>query len=97
MINFRNVIAAVVLGLAVAAAASPALAKERARTNTGQDARAQSQPIGSEFRDGQMTSNREQGAPGMQYQGQPLSAAHLGRQPAVQIYRSCMMEHGEIE
>ena len=97
MINFRNAIAAVVLGLAVAAAASPALAKERARTNTGQDARAQSQPICGEFRDGQMNSHREQALRECNTKANRYLQHTWGGNQQSQIYRSCMMEHGEIE
>jgi hypothetical protein len=99
MINFRNAIAAVALGLALAAAASPVLAKERAY-RTGQPGHAaRAQAIGGEI--------GEIGESGMSRQRTnairtcneranryPQHTEGNMQSPA---YRVCMMEHGEIE
>ena len=81
------------LGLAVAATATPALAKQRA-VPAGHDARAQAVPgdIGADGMSGhRATAIRECNA-----KAAPFSQSTWGNMSADQ-YRACMAEHGEAE
>ena len=95
MINFTNVTAALVLGVALASA-SPALAAQRIH-HPGHAARAQAVQV-------------DQGAPGVEgVTGSRAKAIHDCMETSgkfsqsswgntqVQLYRSCMAGHGEAE
>ena len=95
MINFKNVTVALVLGLALAGA-SPALATERIH-HPGHDARAQAiqseQAIpGAEG----VTGSRAKAIQDCMGTSGRFSQSSWGN-TQVQLYRSCMAGHGEVE
>jgi hypothetical protein len=96
MINFRNVTAALVLGVALAGA-SPALAAQRIH-HTGHEARAQAVqsdlagPGGVES----VTGSRAKAIQDCMGTSGRFSQSSWGN-TQVQLYRSCMAGHGEVE
>ena len=97
MINFKNLTAALALGLAVAGAATPALAKNRV-TPPGYDARAQAIPgqaIPGDFGDG-MSGHRATALRECNDLASKFSQSTWGNVSSDQ-YRACMAEHGESE
>jgi hypothetical protein len=95
MINFRNVTATLVLGLALASA-SPALAAQRSY-HPGHDARAQA--VQSEHAipgaEG-VTGSRAKAIQDCMGTSGKFSQSSWGN-TQVQLYRSCMAGHGEVE
>jgi hypothetical protein len=91
-IDFRNAAAAALLGLAVAAAASPALAKERgARNNPGHAARAQAVgPVGENG----MSQHRANALRKCNESANRYSQHTYGNMQSY-AYWSCMMQEGE--
>jgi hypothetical protein len=97
MINLRNAIAALALGLAVAAAASPALAKERTYRNTGQPGHAaRAQAIGGEIGENGMSQQRINALRTCNERANRYLQHTYGNMQSY-AYRACMTEHGEIE
>jgi hypothetical protein len=95
MINFMNVTAAVVLGAALAAA-SPALAAQRMH-HRGHDARAQAVQIEQAVpRDGAVSGARARAIQGCVGTSGKFSQSSWGN-TEMQLYRSCMAGHGEVE
>ena len=94
MINFRNATAALALGLAVAAIATPALAKSRA-TDPGQAARAQAIEGGIGDETG-ISPHRAQALRECNDRASSIKSYDtITNQFA--IYGSCMMQHREME
>ena len=91
MINFKNVTAALALGLAVAA--TPALAKHRV-TPPGYAARAQAIP--GDIGDGAMSSHRATALRECNDLAGKYSQSTWGNVSSDQ-YRACMAQHGETE
>ena len=92
MINFKTVTAALALGLAVTAAATPAPAAQRIH-HPGYAARAQAIPGDSgdgvsSHRAAAIRACNEQGDKYLQYVWGNVSS---------DVYRACMAEHGEAE
>jgi hypothetical protein len=93
MINFKTVTAALALGVAVAAAATPALAKHRVIPR-GHAARAQAIP--DDVGDGAMSGHRAVAIRECCVRAAPFSQTTWGNVSSDQ-YRACMAEHGEME
>ena len=96
MISFRHVAIALALGLAVATAVSPASAAQRSY-HPGHDARAQSIPgqPGIANPDGMSGSRAKAIQECLDVSGK-FNPHTWGNTP-VQLYRSCMAGHGEVE
>jgi hypothetical protein len=98
MIDFRNAVTALALVLAVAGAASPALAKERT-SHPGHAARAQAvpSPAGpSEAGSDGMSSHRSQAIRECMGTSSKFLETTWGNMSSHQ-YRTCMATHGEQE
>ena len=94
MINFRNATAALALGLALAATATPTLAKSRA-IHPGHAAQAQA--IEGTIDDGAgVPPNRAQALRECNDLAAPFRDYAWGN-TQVDIYRSCMAQHGQPE
>jgi hypothetical protein len=93
MINFRNITAALVLGLAVAAAASPAFAKSRS-VHPGHDARAQA--IQSDVGEGLLTPEREKALRDCNALAGGFRNYTWGVTQSAEL-RACMAERGQPE
>jgi hypothetical protein len=92
MIDFKNAAAALILGFVVAAAASPASAKERTRANAGHAARAQA--IGGEIGDNGMSRHRAGAIRACNERANRYSQYTYGNMQSY-AYWSCMVEQGE--
>jgi hypothetical protein len=93
MIGFKNAAAALALSLAVAASASPVLAKSRA-AHPGYEARAQA--IGADTRTDGMTAHRAQALRECNELGSKTLQYLWGHEQNDQV-RACMAQRGEVE
>lgn len=101
MINLRNGLAALALGLAVAAAASPAMAAQKLRAHPGHAANAQATESNAQATEGDvgeatMTKDRDAAIRECSGKANALSQTTWGYMQG-SMYRSCMAGHGQPE
>ncbi len=95
MIDFKNVAAALAVGVVVAAAASPALAASTKRTTAHPGHAARAQAIGGETGRAKV-NDRESALRECSTKAEGMKQHTWGVQQGY-MFRNCMAEHGQVE